>query len=177
MVTTIRRKYMVPTGATLVEVVITVGILVTVMIPLLGLLSAAVETSGKAASITTSARIASRLLGEVQQADWARLEDWKNKDVYLDDQGMECIGAKSQADAVYTARVRLGPPTGVQMTTTPTVPANSWQRQAVVMVASRPGNSGKISLDAAEAAIDAGRAVPREVRVSRTLLVNLEKAP
>ena len=169
-----RGKYMVPTGATLVEVVITVGILVTVMIPLLGLLSAAIETSGKAASITTSARIASRLLGEVQQSNWSTLSDWTNKDVFFDDQGIECIGTKT--NAVYTARVKLGVTAGVTMVTSGSVPANQWQRQVMVLVASRPGTQGTQSLNAAEASLDAGGPVPRGVRVSRTLLVNMEKA-
>ena len=168
--------YMVSTGATLVEVVITIGILVTVLVPLVGLLSSAIETSGKAAVTTVSARIASRLMGEVQQADWTKLQSWQNKDTYLDDQGMELVSAATQSKSVYTARVRLGSGDGVTLNTASGLPANTWQRQAVVLVASRSGDLGKKALDAAEAALDSGKAVPGGVRVSRTMLVNLEKS-
>ncbi|WP_081892447.1 Verru_Chthon cassette protein B [Verrucomicrobium sp. BvORR106] len=162
-------------GATLVEVVITIGILVTVMVPLVGLLSASIETSGRAASTTVSARIASRLIGEVQQADWSLLQNWQEKDTYLDDQGMELTTGSPQENSVYTARVRLSTTSGVTLGTVTGQPANTWQRQVVVMVASRPGTQGKTVLDQAEAALDNGKSLPRSVRVSRSLLVNLEK--
>ncbi|WP_009963661.1 Verru_Chthon cassette protein B [Verrucomicrobium spinosum] len=162
-------------GATLVEVVITIGILVTVMVPLVGLLSASIETSGRAASTTVSARIASRLIGEVQQADWSLLQNWQEKDTYLDDQGMELTTGSPQEKCVYTARVRLSSAAGVTLGTVAGLPANTWQRQVVVMVASRPGGQGKMALDQAEAALDNGKSLPGSVRVSRSLLVNLEK--
>lgn len=164
-------------GASLVELVITIGILVTVLVPLVGLLSTSIETSGRAASTTVSARVASRLIGELQQADWAKLQNWQSKEIYLDDQGMELTSGSPQEKAVYTARVRLGAATGVSLGMGGGLPANAWQRQVVVLVASRPGAQGKAALDKAEAALDGGQSLPGSVRMSRALLVNLEKSP
>jgi uncharacterized protein (TIGR02598 family) len=162
-------------GATLIEVVVTIGILITTMVPLIGLLSIAVDTSGKAASATISARIAARLIGEVQQSDWAGLQEWATKELYFDDQGQELSTASAQQEAVYTARVRLGVPTGVAMGTGS--PANPSLRQVVVMVASRPVPQGKLALDAAEAALASGKELPKDVRISRAMLANMEKPP
>ncbi|WP_170157002.1 Verru_Chthon cassette protein B [Roseimicrobium gellanilyticum] len=163
-------------GATLVELVVTVGILVTMMVPVLGLLSSAVDTSGKAASMTISARIASRLVGEVQQGDWSSIQNWSNREVFLDYQGQELKDVGEQANAVYAARVQLGPQTGVVLGTNNPAGANPSQRRVVVLVASGSPLQAKELLDQAQAALDAGKPLPRDVRISRTLLVNLEKA-
>ncbi|HSI61880.1 MAG TPA: Verru_Chthon cassette protein B [Candidatus Saccharimonadia bacterium] len=162
-------------GATLIEVVVTIGILITTLVPLVGLLSTAIDTSGKAASTTISARVAARITGEVQQSDWAGLQTWAAREMYFDDQGKELTGATAAQEAVYTARVRLGT-SGVVMGTG-AGSSNSSLRQVVVMVASLPAPRGKISLDEAEAAITTGKDVPKQVRISRAMLVNLERPP
>jgi uncharacterized protein (TIGR02598 family) len=162
-------------GATLVELVVTVGILVTMLVPVLGLLSSAIDTSGKAASMTMSARIAAHLIGELQQGDWLGIQSWTNREVFFDYQGQELQGANAEMNAVYVARVQLGPQTGVVLGTNNPAGANPSQRQVVVMVASGPVSQGKTLLDEAKSALDTGKPLPRSVRVSRTLLVNLEK--
>lgn len=164
-------------GATLVELVVTIGILATVMVPVLGLLSTAVDTSGKAASLTISSRIASRLIAEIQQGDWTSIQNWSNREVFLDYQGQELDGAEAAKDAVYTARVELGPQTGVVLGTDSPAGANPAQRQVIVLVASGPALQGKALLDKAQTALASGKPLPDNVRLSRTLLVNLEKAP
>ncbi|RBP42646.1 uncharacterized protein (TIGR02598 family) [Roseimicrobium gellanilyticum] len=160
-------------GATLIEVVITVGILITTLVPLLGLLSAAIDMSGKAVSANTAARISAKLVGDVQQGDWLGLLSWSDRDVYFDDQGCELTGANAQAEAVYSARVTLGPVTGVSMGTIG-IP-NPSLRQVMVVVSSRPGVKGRKDLDDAKAAITDGKKLPMSVRVTRAMLVNLEK--
>jgi uncharacterized protein (TIGR02598 family) len=159
----------------LIEVVITVGILITTMVPLIGLLSAAIDMSGKAASSTVSARISARLVGEVQQSDWAGLQSWSERVLYFDDQGVELTEALAQEEAVYMARVALGSPTGVSMGTGSVT--NPSLRQVTVLVASRAFPRGKTDLDDAQAAIASGKKLPMGVRVSRAMLVNLEKQP
>jgi uncharacterized protein (TIGR02598 family) len=162
-------------GATLIEVVVTIGILITTLVPMVGLLSVAIDTSGRAATSTISARIAAKLIGEVQQSDWAGLQAWSAREIYFDDQGQELSGADASQEAAYIARVRLGAVTGVVMGTS--AMANSSLRQVVVVVSSQPALRGKISLDEAEMAITKGEDLPKHVRLSRAMLVNMEKPP
>jgi uncharacterized protein (TIGR02598 family) len=162
-------------GATLIEVVITVGILITTMVPLLGLLSSAIDMSGKAASSTVAARISAKLVGEIQQTDWAGIQSWGDRELYFDDQGLELTGTQAPEEAIYLARVTLGPATGVSLGSSGS--ANPALRQVVVLVATRPAPHGKEDLDEAKTAITRGKKLPMGVRVSRAMLVNLEKQP
>jgi len=166
-------------GATLVEVMVTVAILSMTLVPVLGLLSMAIDTSGKAVGMTVSARIAEQLMGEVQQADWATLDNWKTQDFYFDSQGLKLTNlATAGSQAVYSARVRIA---AVGLTLSPqnypkAVP-NTWTRQVITLVASAPGPQGKTLLDAASNALNQQKALPSKVYLSRALLTNLEKPP
>jgi uncharacterized protein (TIGR02598 family) len=160
-------------GSTLVEIVITVGILVTALVPLLGLLSVAIDTSGTASSRTVGARIGGEIIGELQQANWADLENWDGEDFYYDDQGLRLPESGSMEKAVYTARAAI-PTVGVTMTPG-AAPENTTTRQVVVLVASAQGERGKTVLDEAYKALEDKKPLPRFVQVSRALLVNMEK--
>jgi uncharacterized protein (TIGR02598 family) len=165
-------------GATLVEVMVAVAILSMTLVPLIGMLSMAVDTSGKAVGLTVSARIAEQLMGEVQQADWATLDNWNDMDVYFDDQGLRLASGVSPNLSVYSARVKLSP-AGVTLTTANSAGpgANTWTRQVVLLVASAPGSQGKSLLDTASNALQAKKSLPQKVYLSRALLTNLEKPP
>lgn len=165
-----------PAGATLVEVVVTVGILVTTLLPLVGMLSIAMDTSGRASNNTLSARIGAEVLGELQQADWDDLDDWQNREYFYDYQGVRLTGAGAAAQSAYTARARLGPE-GLTMAASGSPPANPWQRMAMVLVVPRPAHLAKPRLDDAVTALASQKALPREVTVSRAVVVNLQKAP
>jgi len=156
-------------------VVVTVGILVTTLLPLVALLSAAMDTSGKATNNTLGARISAQLVSEIQQADWQKMSDWHDKDFFYDAQGLRLTSAKAEEDSVYTARAHLLP-VGVMLATAGSPPSNQWQRQMVTMVVARPGSVARETLDAAVAALTGKSKLPKDVRVSRTLLVNMEKA-
>lgn len=161
-------------GATLVEVMVTVGILVTALIPMVGMLSMAIDNSGKAASNTIGSRIAAHVIGEVQQADWADVEDWDGRDSYYDDQGFALKGSNAKSESIYTARVNVGA-IDMGMAASPGIPESRWQRQVTVMVASRPGDEADERLQEALNAIKNNLELPNHVLVSRALLINLEK--
>lgn len=164
-------------GSTLVEIVVTVGILVSTLLPLIALLSMAMDTSGQASSNTLGARITAQLTGEAQQADWPALNAWHNRDSYFDDQGVKLTGAGRADEAAFMARTILSPAgTGITLAASNASPANPWQRQMVVLVASRPGALTAQRMDEAARALSQGKELPRHMRVSRTLLVNMQKS-
>lgn len=154
---------------------VAVAILSMTLVPLVGLLSMAIDTSGKAVGLTVSARIAEQLMGEVQQADWATLDSWSAQDFYFDNQGLKLTGGAASSQAVYAARVKISPAGVTMSTTTSGAGSNTWERQVITFVASATGSQGKSLLDAAANALLAKKALPQKVYVSRALLTNLEK--
>jgi uncharacterized protein (TIGR02598 family) len=163
-------------GATLVEVVITVGILATMLLPLISLLSLAIDHSGKAINDTVSSQIASHLVGEIQQESWEKLSLWDGKVFYFDDQGVE-LKTDNAEKAIYTAKVKLDPLTvGLSLATeSQGVPVNPNGRKALVLVTSLAGSRGTALLTESEAALQSGKPLPKHVYVSRSLLVKLEQ--
>jgi len=162
-------------GATLVEVVITVGILVTMLLPLIGMLSLAVENSGKAVNDVVSARIASHLVGEVQQANWATLNTWDGREWHYNDQGVRLKPEQVALQSNYMARVRIEP-NPLTMATQGDIPANPHEKCMIVLVSSMGGSRGKTLLDEAESALNENKPLHPRIRVSRTMVVNLEKS-
>jgi uncharacterized protein (TIGR02598 family) len=163
-------------GATLVEVVVTVGILVSTLLPLVGMLSIAMDTSGKASNNTVGARIAAEVVGELQQANWDDLDGWQGREYYYDYQGVRLTGTNAQAQSAYTARAYLAP-AGLVLAATGGPPANPWQRKVVALVVPKSANLAKAPLDTAESALVSNSPLPSQVMVHRALLVNLQKAP
>ncbi|TLD72754.1 hypothetical protein FEM03_01380 [Phragmitibacter flavus] len=161
-------------GATLVEVVITVGMLVTMLLPLIGMLSIAVKKSGEAINTSISSRISSQLVSEVQQANWATLDRWNDREVHFSDQGIQLKNQDVAQQSSYIARVLLDT-TGVSDSTTPGVPVSSHEIRIIVLITSLGGSIGEKRLDDAALAIQNNTALPNQVQVSRALLVNMEK--
>ena len=161
-------------GATLVEVVITVGLLVTMLLPLIGLLSAAVKDSGAAINTSISSRISSQLIGQVQQANWATVSAWNGKEFHFSDQGVQLNTQQINEKSSYVARVKLDM-AGVTNSTSADIPAITHQIRITVVITSLGGAVGIKRLDDADAAIAGNIPIPRNVQVSRALLVNMEK--
>ncbi len=161
-------------GTSLVEVVVSVAILSTVLLPLIGMLSMSIDTNKKAVNLTLSARISEQVLGELQQADWATLDNWSAQDFYYDDLGLKLTGTDASSLASYTARVKLSA-AGVIMTVAAGGTANAWERQMLTIVTSGAGARALAMLDSAALALQNKTELPRQVYVSRALVTNLEK--
>lgn len=161
-------------GATLAELVITVGMLVSMLLPLVGMLSMAVKNSGEAINTSVGSRISSQLIGEVQQANWSTLTQWNGKDIQFNSQGVQLGTSSSHSDASYMARVRIND-IPITNATTGLAKTNSYQMRVFVIVTPFGGAVGKRNLDDADLALKKNSALPRNVQVSRTMLVNMQK--
>lgn len=163
-----------PSGATLVEVVITVGMLISMLLPLIGMLSLAVKNSGQNINTSVSSRIASQLIGEVQQADWQTLSRWDKKDFHFNDQGVALKANEVATQSNYIARVILDPDP-VSVSTTGSAPANPHQKKFLILVSSQGGDQGLDRLTRAETAIRDNTPLPNQVHVSHAYVVNMQK--
>lgn len=163
-------------GSTLVEIVITMGIIMTAIIPLISMLSIAMDTSREAAVKTIGSRIAASLASQVQQEDWNSVSQWESRTSYYDEQGEPLNGQSASEKSAYTARVAM-PTQGMAYNTASGQASNPWARQVNVLVTLRPGSNGLTTLNAAQAAIENGQPVPKDVLLSRTMIVNLQKQP
>ena len=119
-------------GFTLIETVLAIGIVATVLIALLGLLPTGSKILGEAGRGTVGARIAQQLIGEVQQAEFADIDTFNNKQRYYNDMGTEL---KSVGGHVYTARIEVesgNPPI-------PGAKESEYRRRVIIKVSNDPG--------------------------------------
>ncbi len=163
-----------PSGTSLVEVMVSVAILSVVLLPLIGMLSMSIETNKKAINLTISARISEQMMGELQQADWGKLDSWDAKDYYFDELGLKVTDATASNLASYTARVKLLP-AGMTVTTASGSTPNTWERQVLTLVTSGGGALALSRLDTATLALQNKTEISRQVYLSRSLVTNMEK--
>jgi|GEM_PF-1492799 len=160
-------------GSTLVEMVVTVGLLVSVMLPLVGMLSMGMDTSLKAGINTVGSRITSQLMGEVQQAKWEELDRWNDRTFYFDDQGLVIRDAGQEGMAAFTAQVKVSNE-GVTLTTQSSQ-KNEWQRKVTTVVSPANGKRGEQLLNDALTALAEGKPMPASVRVGHSLVTKTSK--
>ena len=100
-------------GFTLIEIVVAVGIVATVFVAFMGMLPLGMSTMKEANSITTQARIAQKLIGEMQLSGWrtgstggSGIRNFDRTERYLDEYGNE---TENKSDAIYLSSVALSP--------------------------------------------------------------------
>lgn len=141
-------------AATLVELVLALGILAVAMVSLLGMLTRGVGTMKKAADLATESRIVQQLIDEVQATDWDRLDavvaEASFQTRYFDDQGI----ITSRGRQIYTTRIYLdqspddtGPAFGLPGDEAVGVDRKSDLRRVIVRITHVPGNRGEAMLD------------------------------
>jgi uncharacterized protein (TIGR02598 family) len=158
-----------PHAFSLVEVVVAVAIVALVALPALALLSAAIDASRSASSQVGAARIGAALVGELQQAEWAALDSWHDRQLLFDAEAQPAPADAQPAAAAFTARIVLSP-AGHGLALSPSSPTpNHHLRSALVAVSSLPGEAGAASLDLALAA---SPQPSQDVRVFRTIIVD-----
>ncbi|TLD68559.1 hypothetical protein FEM03_21815 [Phragmitibacter flavus] len=170
----IRRANHWRSGSTLVEMVITVGLLVSVLVPLVGLLTMGMETSLKAGVNTIGSRITNQLMGELQQADWQDLDGWNGRTMYFDDQGLAMPDSTLDRAAAFMAQVYISTP-GVNLATHNANANNATQRKVTTVVSPANGERSIKLLADTLSALEAGKATPTTVRVGHGLVTKTGK--
>lgn len=170
----VRRRPGLRAGSTLVEMVVTVGLVVSVMLPLVGMLTVGMETSLKAGVNTIGSRITNHLLGQMQQSQWKDLDGWGQQTLYFDDQGLLVKEGASDASTAFVARVHLSPP-GLTLTTGSGSVSNDMQRKVTTVISPAGGRHGERLLTEALTALEQGKPTPASVRVGHGLIINTGK--
>ena len=94
---------------TLVETVLAIGIVSTVMIALMGLIPVGMKMMKEAGVNTVGARIANKLLGEVQLSEFDDIQQYNNKIYWIDDMGTQLKKGQEESKIrrIYTAKVEV----------------------------------------------------------------------
>ena len=94
---------------TLVETVLAIGIVSTVMIALMGLIPVGMKMMKEAGVNTVGARIANKLLGEVQLSEFDDIQQNNNKIYWFDDMGTQLKKGQEESKIrrIYTAKVEV----------------------------------------------------------------------
>ncbi len=96
-----------PSGFTLAEVMIALGIVASVMIGMLGMIPHAVGSIRESNSLTVMGRIAQEVISDIQMSEWNQIEeDYKGKKFQYDNEGLVFEGRAGQ-NPTYEARVEL----------------------------------------------------------------------
>ncbi len=160
-----------PSGFSLIEVVLAIGIVALVMLPVVGLLGTAIDTSREAFSKVNDSRIAAELVGELQQADWADIHSWNGREVFYDYQGQR-LEDGTRENAVFTARIQIIQSRGGLALGTTSPAGNTNLLQVLVAVSSRPGEAGTAAIDLA---LSGTPTINRGVHLARSVVVNAER--
>lgn len=141
-------------AATLIELTIALGVMATVMVSLLGMLSQGFLTMRKAADISTEARIVQQLLGELQAMEWDRIdlvlasEEFRTR--YFDDQGIEITrGAQTYTARIYPDRApdSSSPAFSLPGDANLQIDRENHLRRFTIRVTNVPGETGEMTLE------------------------------
>lgn len=91
-------------GFSLVEVILSIGIVAFAFVAILGLLPAGLSTFRQAVDNSLGSQIVQRMVNEAQQTDFPTLIFTPKTLRYFDDQGNEVLAIK---DSIYTAQVTV----------------------------------------------------------------------
>lgn len=134
-------------GFSLIEVTLALGIVATVLLTCVAMLGGGINQAREATGRMTSAEISSRLMGELQLAEWNQIESAPALPLrYFDQFGEELTGSAAQQDSIYTAQAVLVPD-GATLSTG-SVAANPHLRKVLVLVSNRPGALGQQAIEA-----------------------------
>ena len=105
-----QKKVFTPSGFTLAEVMIAMGIVASVMVALLGMIPLGVRSVREAANLTISGRIAQEVISNIQQSNWKDvLIDFDNQTFKFDNEGF-AMTSQSKDNPSFTARVQIPKP-------------------------------------------------------------------
>ena len=123
---------------TLVETVLAIGIVSTVMIALMGLIPLGMKMMKEAGVNTVGARIANKLLGEVQLSEFDDIQQYNGKIYWFDDMGTQLKKAEEESKLrrIYTAKVEVDE----EAPQIPGAQANKFLKRVVVKVSNVLGD-------------------------------------
>ena len=94
-----------PSGFTLAEVMIAMGIVASVMVALLGMMPLGVRAVREATNLTITGRIAQEVISNIQQANWKDvITNYDRKQFYFDNEGF-AIRDGNPVKPTFEARV------------------------------------------------------------------------
>ena len=131
-------------GFSLVEIIVALGITVTLITGIMGLMPASLEMLHHAANVTSEARIVQSVHAQYQMLSWLEiLQQQKSQGelvFHFDAQGV-AVDPRSN-DSIYTARVTVNDALPLPGTTL----VNDHMRQLIILVSDKPG-SGEAHAD------------------------------
>ena len=95
-------------GFSLVEVVLSLGIVSFALVPLLGILPIGLGVSRSAVDLTLTAQIGQRMVSMIEQTGYSSYASLETSYYYFDDEGQPvtvAAGAAPPANAIYTASI------------------------------------------------------------------------
>ena len=90
----------------LIEVVLSLGIVSFAMVGLLGLLPVGLNTSRQAIDVTIQSQMAQTLRNQIQLGGLSGVEQWAGQHFYFDNQGLQVAGATAPT-RVYTVQTTV----------------------------------------------------------------------
>jgi uncharacterized protein (TIGR02598 family) len=98
-----------PSGFTLAEVMIALGIVASVMIGMLAAMPHALKSIRESNSLTIMGRISQEVISDIQMSEWDDIEkNYQGKSFHYDNEGLSYEGREGQKK-VYEARVQVKP--------------------------------------------------------------------
>ena len=157
---------------TLVETVLAIGIVSTVMIALMGLIPVGMKMMKEAGVNTVGARIANKLLGEVQLSEFDDIQQYNNKEYWFDDMGTQLKKGQEESKIrrIYTAKVEVEE----ENTQIPGAQPNKFLKRVVVKVSNVLGDEPDFDDPSPDSGANQKR-IKKDYRSYWTFIIDTEK--
>lgn len=157
---------------TLVETVLAIGIVSTVMIALMGLIPVGMKMMKEAGVNTVGARIANKLLGEVQLSEFDDIQQYNGKIYWFDDMGTQLKKGEDESKIrrIYTAKIEVEE----ESPKIPGAQENKFLKRVVVKVSNVLGDEPDFKDPVAESGANQKR-IKKDYRSYWTFIIDTEK--
>lgn len=137
-----------PSGFSLVEVTIAMGIVATVLVALMALLPYGMDSIREAKSTQVQARIANEIIGELQMADWgtepgySKLRNYDGMVRNYDNEGtlIEDTADSNKQDTIYKAKIEVPVTERMELPGMTVKNAGRYLRRVSIKIAYAPGD-------------------------------------
>ena len=157
---------------TLVETVLAIWIVSTVMIALMGLIPVGMKMMKEAGVNTVGARIANKLLGEVQLSEFDDIQQYNGKIYWFDDMGTQLKKGEDESKIrrIYTAKIEVEE----ESPKIPGAQENKFLKRVVVKVSNVLGDEPDFKDPVAESGANQKR-IKKDYRSYWTFIIDTEK--
>jgi len=157
---------------TLVETVLAIGIVSTVMVALMALIPIGMKMMKEAGVNTVGARIANKLLGEVQLSEFDQIQQYNGKEYWFDDMGTQLKKGEeeSKLSRIYTAKIEVDE----ENPKIPGAQENKFLKRVVVKVSNVLGDEPDFKDPSPDAGANQKR-IKKDYRSYWTFIIDTEK--